>query len=256
MKSLELKLTFIIVLLLHLNSYAKVKIDRIGSTAKATTSIPSKPGFKGCNGVPKPVKGYIFQLHKKSKKETACHIGPPPDWKIEESIPTNNNSHEFSNLPEGDYKVVVLYARPIGCILEEYNTRSIFYTQEESREFTIEEKENNKHATDSDSNNGILLYPNPADKFMKIEVQAHTIEKIKTIQILDMNGTVVFNEDNFNEHFVQEVGEFEISTGNFSSGNYIILIVDEHNNYHRIQFVIIHENETPSIHHPLKNIKN
>ncbi|MFK7785042.1 MAG: choice-of-anchor J domain-containing protein, partial [Crocinitomicaceae bacterium] len=89
--------------------------------------------------------------------------------------------------------------------------------------------ENTFSGTDTD----VLLYPNPADDFVIVDIQGLTSNDVN-LYVLDMLGKEVYSVESFNE----DASSLRISTSSFAPGTYMVIVRDSSGETYNKRLVI------------------
>jgi hypothetical protein len=83
--------------------------------------------------------------------------------------------------------------------------------------------------------NSILISPNPASDAFKLEIQSSEVIDQAIIQILDMMGSVVWEQT---KYIQQGSNNLIMLANNLRSGTYIIRVVNEQNQFETVRLIV------------------
>ncbi len=239
-------MTGIAMLVFIAASTAAVNVSFDGKDLLAHSDSKGVEGFKGCESTSlTQVSAYTFRLLRRevSGKTANCQA-PSSKWKQIDEKTSNNGSVLFENLPDGEYKVQCLVGKSIGCQIENvpdgFPERSIVYAQEYSPK--IVKGSTSERVTggsiSSLKKNGLLLFPNPTQSEINVEVTTGELQGEVRLVIYDMMGKKLHSEN----YLLQEGStNRKLSTEGYTAGTYLVRVVDARGVGLEGKFVVVGE---------------
>ncbi len=234
------------MLVLTTASTAAVNVSFDGKDLLAHSDSKGVEGFKGCESAKlTPVSAYTFRLMRReiSGKTANCQA-PSSKWKQVDEKKSDNGSVLFENLSDGEYKVQCLVGKSIGCIIENvpegFPERSIVYAQEYSSKI-VKGKTAEREASaliSSSKKNGLLLYPNPTQTEINVEVIRGDLQGEVHLVIYDMMGKEL-HSDNYS--LEDGLTNRKLSTEGYTAGTYLVRVVDARGVGLEGKFVVVSE---------------
>jgi len=232
MKLRSFILTAIAMLLLSTSTFAEVTISFDGNDLIAHSDQEGVEGFKGCHSSQlEKIPAYTFRLLQKERvsNNATCKV-PSGKWRQRDEQTSENGSVLFKNLPEGEYKVLCLTGKAIGCeingVPEGYPNRSIVYAQETSG-ITSSGASEQRTASSNIKNSiqgSLLVFPNPSEDEINIQIKHPKMKGEAVLTIYDMQGKQLYMQNYMLDQKAN--GTWKVSTFNYSSGTYLIRMVD------------------------------
>ncbi len=233
MKTKTFLLTGIAMLLLITSTFAEVTISFEGNDLVAHSDQQGTAGYKGCTADKlQKVSAYTFRLLQRERlaKNAVCKI-PSGRWRQIDEQTSDNGSVMFEDLPEGEYKVVCLAGKAIGCeidgVPDGYPERGIVYAQEVSETIGgstgyIKKANSNSRLTSVET--GLLIFPNPAQDEISVQIKHAEMKKEIVLAIYDMQGKQLFSQDYVLNS--ESNNPFKVRIENYPSGTYLLRVFD------------------------------
>ncbi len=229
-----------------LSAKAEIHLSFEGKDLIVHSDQEGVEGFKGCTTDKlKKIPAYTFRLFKNQipNRSPICKA-PHGKWKQVKEQTSNDGTALFKGLADGEYKVICLVGKAIGCEIDGvpngYPSRSIVYEQEQSQKAFLGVTKRNRveEQRQLTSNAGLLVFPNPATKEINIQLTDTAMKEEITISIYDLLGKQVYTKDVVTKNSEET---WKVNTTAYSSGTYMVKIVDENGKSAEGKFVVIHK---------------
>jgi len=223
---------------------AALKVEVQGDKLSVETDQSGVGGLQGCEEEKlREVPAFIFNLYRldrnksesRGDEEVPCEEDTRRGWRIFSQKPgIETGKMDFTNLPSGDYKVVVYYGKAEGCdlstfgqILSNHPHQAIVYKKDSAENFSVGGSSESLAMENSRPQNlRFKVYPNPAKDQVSIEIAEGILTSNIKITVFDLLGRSLI-DSNTQAGLANCDYQCQLDVSDLSSGAYLIKIQDK-----------------------------